>query len=98
MATALALAVVAVIAAVLARFFVDKLNIWMRCLTKRLLLSQLSAYPKPNENVSRRSGLVTSTKSREKSARLQSRWAASPLPDRWLRCRNLLSLFSRLCS
>jgi uncharacterized protein involved in exopolysaccharide biosynthesis len=37
MATALALVIVAVIAGVLTRFFVDKLNMWMACLTKRLL-------------------------------------------------------------
>ena len=45
MATALALAVVAVIAAVLARFFVDKLNIWMRSLTKRLLRIAIERLP-----------------------------------------------------
>ena len=45
MATALALAVVAVIAAVLARFFVDKLNIWMRSLTKRLLRIAIKRLP-----------------------------------------------------
>ena len=45
MATALALVIVAVIAGVLTRFFVDKLNIWMRCLTKRLLRIAIERLP-----------------------------------------------------
>jgi uncharacterized protein involved in exopolysaccharide biosynthesis len=45
MATALALVIVAIIAAVLTRFFVDKLNIWMRCLTKRLLRIAIEHLP-----------------------------------------------------